>query len=358
MRRSIKSSDAAKKRIQEALLAKNSKSSKQQPVVTRRDPAKKDQKVVKQAIRRPQRIATLALRPPSETLYTVEGRQHRIELPENGCFNPALLDLGDKFLMVYRPNELELIACFIDEGYKPIQGSFLKLPLMNVADPRLVLLSDGRVLLSYSRYFSSVSLEHIAANFIMDLNTSRSKIFCGPSMRVSPKTLAGRQKNWMPFAVGSKVFFVAQVCPHEIYEFNIERPESCAKRHHSRWTCNWFYAPRLRGNTNPVVLEDGRFLGTFHTSTAVNGVLHYDNGFYLFDSAPPFQPVSCSQRSYLPAEAAVEPHYRKAGQIKCTFPCGMVRRGQNLIISYGDNDSSVKILETTVEEALSTFKRA
>lgn len=355
MRRSIKSSDA-KKRIQDALLAKNPKCLAAQHVIPRRESGQK-QKTIKQSIKRPQRIPTVAMRPPSEALYTVEGKQTRIELPEHGSFNPALLDLGDRFLMVYRPNELELIACFIDESYKPIPGTSMKLPLMNVADPRLVLLPDGRVLLSYSRYFSSVSLEHIAANFIMDLNSSRTKIACGPTMRVSPKALPGRQKNWMPFVAGGKVYFVGQVCPHEVYEFNYGKPETPSRKHTARWTSHWFYAPRLRGNTNPVMLEDGRFLGTFHTSTSVNGVLHYDNGFYLYESEPPFQPIVCSQRSYLPAEAATEPHYRKAGQIRCAFPCGMVRRGNKLIISYGDNDSCVKVLETTVEEALSTLKR-
>jgi hypothetical protein len=43
------------------------------------------------------------------------------------------------------------------------------------------------------------------------------------------------------------------------------------------------------------------------------------------------------------------------GLIVCTFPIGMMMRDEKLIISYGDNDSCVKIMETTLEEMKKTM---
>ena len=64
--------------------------------------------------------------------------------------------------------------------------------------------------------------------------------------------------------------------------------------------------------------------------------------------------LKCANRTYLKAEDAVEPHFRKKGLIQVCFPVGMTRKNNDLLISYGDNDSSVKILKTTVEDMLKT----
>ena len=81
----------------------------------------------------------------------------------------------------------------------------------------------------------------------------------------------------------------------------------------------------------------------------------YDNGCYVFEGKPPFKPILCGYRTYLRAEAAREIHYRKAGSIICTFPVGMVQKNDKLIISYGDNDSIVKLLITNTEEMMKTM---
>ena len=65
--------------------------------------------------------------------------------------------------------------------------------------------------------------------------------------------------------------------------------------------------------------------------------------------------MKCGNRTFLPAEAAVEPPFRKAGIIRCIFPVGMVRSGERILISYGDSDSCVKILDTRVSELMTTM---
>jgi predicted GH43/DUF377 family glycosyl hydrolase len=112
------------------------------------------------------------------------------------------------------------------------------------------------------------------------------------------------------------------------------------------------YKEFLRGNTNIVQLNDGNFLGTFHTAVWFNQRCFYDNGAYLFEGKPPFKVLKCANRTYLKAEDATEPHFRKGDILVCNFPVGLVKQDDKLLISYGDNDSVVKIMETTVSKML------
>jgi predicted GH43/DUF377 family glycosyl hydrolase len=57
----------------------------------------------------------------------------------------------------------------------------------------------------------------------------------------------------------------------------------------------------------------------------------------------------------LPAEAACEPPFRKASEIVCNFPVGMIYENNKVIISYGDSDSVVKIVDYKIEDLLSTM---
>jgi predicted GH43/DUF377 family glycosyl hydrolase len=56
----------------------------------------------------------------------------------------------------------------------------------------------------------------------------------------------------------------------------------------------------------------------------------------------------------MPAEDAVEPPFRGGGKVCVNFPVGAVREGEDLLISYGDNDSCVKIMRTTIPAMLDT----
>ena len=288
---------------------------------------------------------------PSGLLTTVPCSVTRLNLPERGSFNAAILQLPDRMLCVYRPDEHRFVACFLDERYEIMGNSYYLLPLQAVADPRLIVTPDNKVLLTYSTY-KTIHDEHIAGNYLMDLDKGMD-MNLGPRMRISPTSLRNRQKNWMPFVHGGKIYFIANVAPHDIYEF--QPGAEAFQKYRTSWRHAWFNQQSLRGNTNPVRIANGNFLSTFHTASYQGGVIHYDNGCYLFSGEPPFAPIWCGRRTYLPADAAVEPHVRKRNQIVCTFPCGMVVDGDKLKISYGDNDSCVKIMETTVTDMMGTM---
>lgn len=338
-----------RQRIQEALRAKLKPST-----TTRIHDLHEKRKSVVQTNKRNQSVRSIHLTNtlrPQELLTTVNSNTIRLDLPERGSFNAGILQLDDKILCVYRPDEYRFVACFLDQNYQIIKNTYHLLPLHAVADPRLLLTPDNKVLLTYSTY-TNIHDEHIAGNYLMDLNKSQ-EINLESRMRISPHSLRSRQKNWMPFVHEKKIYFIANVCPHDIYEF--EPGKEAFQKYRSSWQNSWFNKNELRGNTNPVRISNGNFLSTFHTASYQGGLMHYDNGCYLFSGTPPFAPLWCGRRTYLPANAAIEPHVRKKNQIICTFPCGMTIDGDKLKISYGDNDSSVKIMETTVTDMMGTM---
>jgi predicted GH43/DUF377 family glycosyl hydrolase len=287
-------------------------------------------------------------RPDKSLLTKIAGEVHSLNLPEKGSFNAGLAPYGDdKYVMVYRPDEMSFVGCLLDRKFKLIPSYFHKFPMRNVADPRILWINEKKLLMTYSAVDNFK--EFIGGSVIMDLD--KSPVFVDSmQFRISPSDIEGRQKNWMPFVHEEKVYLIASVCPHIIYELSFYPKVTCKKVYETPWTCPWPIQMGLRGNTNAILLDDGNYLATFHTSQYNGNVCHYDNGCYIFEGKPPFKVLKCSNRTYLPADAAVQPYFRKAGIIKCVFPVGLVKEGERIIISYGDNDSIVKILDTNLNE--------
>ena len=303
-----------------------------------------------------------SIRPEAARLTSLAGAPKRLDLP-HGCFNAALgshpaVYLSDTprnsfYICVYRPDEYAFRVCILDELFNRT-GVDLVLGITNCADPRLLWLPDGRLLMVYSSCDDGTyQNECIRGAILMDLNRSMDFITPVQSFRISKPGLE-RQKNWTPFLYDGKVHLVANVKPHKVYVW--ETSERYAEEAYcSDFVSPWFSDEFFRGNTPPVLMDDGNFLGTFHTVMRYKRLHLYDNGCYVFSGKPPFNVLRCGYRTYLPAEAAVEPYFRKAGIIKVCFPVGMIRRyDQELLISYGDNDSSVKIMTTTIPDMLNT----
>ena len=289
--------------------------------------------------------------PMKLTSLVTETNTTRLELPHKGAFNPGLAPIEGGYVMVYRPTELSFVGCLLDRKFKA--SKCYPFFLTGGADPRLIWTPEGELLMSYSQFDNGK--EAIFAKIIMSNGEFIEPI---EAIRISPVSLKERQKNWMPFVHEGKTYFVASVCPHIIYEFD---GNEAVKKYETTWKSPWFYEKTLRGNCNIVQVGDV-FIGTFHTAAQLGMTTYYDNGVYIFEAKPPFRVLRCSDKTYLRAEDGIEPHYRKEGCIRCTFPIGMVIEGERLLIAYGDNDSCVKILDTTVQEmfdlTVSVKKRA
>jgi predicted GH43/DUF377 family glycosyl hydrolase len=293
-------------------------------------------------------------RPDNPFLTSLLQKTTKIILPEKGSFNAGLVAMPDStdYICVYRPDEYSFIGCILGSNLQVKKDSFFKFNITNCADPRLIWLPNKQLLMVYSSTEEvGLKYECIRGNIIMDLNQSNNFI-SNASFRISPQD-GTRHKNWMPFMYDDEIYLVATVCPHIIYKLNINGAEvQCQKVYETPWINPWMYKEFLRGNTNIVQLNDGNFLGTFHTAVWFNQRCFYDNGAYLFEGKPPFKVLKCANRTYLKAEDATEPHFRKGDILVCNFPVGLVKQDDKLLISYGDNDSVVKIMETTVSKML------
>lgn len=312
------------------------------------------------ALRKPGKVVVPATkRPAIERLTSLITPDNvtRLQLPR-GCFNAGIARIPgeQRYVCVYRPDEHSFMRCMLDATLNVIPGTGTPLGLSNCADPRLIWTPKGELLMVYSSYDTGTyKTECIRGAVIGELDPG-TRVFSTQTPELFRISLPGemRQKNWMPFVADNRVYLTASIRPHLVYELT-EIGRFATPVSESSWDSPWFTDQLMRGNTNHVQLDDGTFLGTFHTVIrAETGMHYYDNGCYVFDAKPPFRVLRASPRTYLPAEAAVEPHFRKAGIIKVCFPVGMVREGQRLLISYGDNDSSVKILDTTVSDMLAT----
>lgn len=289
-------------------------------------------------------------RPDKKFLTKIAGTTTRLKL-ERGAFNGSIIQVENNFLLVYRPHEFTFKACFLNDNLQVVNAKHYPINLNIVADPRLVKLPDNRILLSYASFESN---DYIASNVIMDLNDGH-EIILEDKVRVSPESLPSRQKNWMPFVHDNKLFFIASVNPHVIYEFDYDSKKPAKLAYQTEWKIPWAIRRTLRGNTNALKLPDGNYLTIFHTAMIKSGLTYYDNGAYIFEGEPPFRVLKCSKKTILPAEAAVEPHVRKANEIRCIFPMSLVALNERILITYGDNDSAVKVLDTTLSDILETM---
>ena len=293
-------------------------------------------------------------RPHQRFLTKVNGKFHRLELPEKGSFNAGIIRYDkEKLICVYRPDENTFTGCYLDNNYNVFEDSYYNFNIERCADPRLLWTKDDQLLMVYAHVDNlEFEKEYIRGTIIMEDRFGGSFVE-DISFRISPSETKGRQKNWMPFCHDDKIYLISSVCPHEVYE--LVDANTCNKVYSTKWSNPWRIKEHLRGSTNPVRLPDGNYLSTFHTAMKHNNKLYYDNGCYLFSGNPPFNVLKCSIKTYLPAEAACEPPFRKGSDIVCNFTVGMIYENNKVIISYGDSDSAVKIVEYRLEDLLNTM---
>ena len=128
----IVSSDLTRQKIQDALKKKISIKNEPQPpqnlIENRKTLFKntiKQQTVATNRVQRPKKV--IVRRPTTQNLITINGKITKLNIPEKGSFNASILDLGDKFLCVYRPDEIQLTACFLNYDYSIVENSCQRL---------------------------------------------------------------------------------------------------------------------------------------------------------------------------------------------------------------------------------------
>jgi len=258
------------------------------------------------------------------------------------AFNPSVINFGEKYICAFRSQEFKCTACILDKNFIVDETSFFTFNLDPCVDSRLLWALNGDLLAFYASPVPDMYKEHIRASVIMKKDSG--KFSNNEHFRVSPQN-DPRHKNWCPFISNGKMYITDTVKPHKVYE--VEFGKAVANPIISNWTSKW-YKPLLekRGSTNAVNLGNGMCLGTFHT---IDGK-YYDNGLYLFEDKPPFKVLQCSSQPFLKAEDST-PCTRWQYTI-CAFPMSMIKKGENIIISYGENDNACKIFKIALSDML------
>jgi hypothetical protein len=270
-----------------------------------------------------------------------------LALPEPGAFNGAVGRgaAGGAYICVYRADERTFAACELASDLSFAAASHSTLSLPHGVDPRLVR-HQGKLWVFFSVPVPDRSYECIHA---AELQRTADGYACGPAFRITPPSL-GRQKSWLPFDAGDALYCVSHINPHTVWRIeglgNGPDP-SLVKVAEEAWRPPEPWSEELRGNAPPLRLTTDAFLGTFHMSPLRNGVACYENGCYTFSAKPPFEVRSCSTSAYLESCDARAAHTRRRGEINGTFPLGLVRDDGDVLISFGDNDSAVRVLRTT-----------
>lgn len=295
-------------------------------------------------------------RPPEQFLRNLAKNPYKFPILA-GQFNPAIQRLDDeKLVCVLRPTETSFAAMLLNNDLTIRPKTWVDLEIDRPTDPRLVWLNN-QLLMTYS---SHDAVSYMVAAVLIDRHKDDKIIQKPIPFRLSPRTFQTHQKNWMPFVHNNKLHMIESVNPHIVHEYtllapNPNQPIVCSNTYKSNYPKDeWFFPDFKRGNCPPLLMEDGNYLSTFHTVQKIGKMHFYDNGAYVFEGRPPFKILRMANKTYLPAEAATEKHYRKEGVIQVCFPLGMLEHQNNLLISYGDNDSAVKIMKTSIDDMTRT----
>jgi hypothetical protein len=158
------------------------------------------------------------------------------------------------------------------------------------------------------------------------------------------------EKNWTPFSIGPRQFFVYSIRPHRVLEvvgsevvatYETPNPFPWSGRH-------------LRGGAPPVLLPGGDRYGVcFHgcDAPAIQNPAErweqgrvYNVGYYEFEATPPFRIIRQSPDPLLWAkdDEIQRPAY---GTARVVFPCGAVLRDGRWLVSAGVGDRYSEVME-------------
>jgi predicted GH43/DUF377 family glycosyl hydrolase len=171
-----------------------------------------------------------------------------------------------------------------------------------------------------------------------------------------------REKNWVPFIYQNQLLLAYQLFPHKIFRPLLDGSERCETFASSYPSLIWEWG-ELRGGTPALPLDEGLYLGFFHSSILLktlhsDGALlpHYFMGAYLFSTAPSFE------IKYISPEPIIGPNFYHGTvyepywhPVRVVFPCGFIFHKNEIWIMYGRQDHEVWIAKLDIEGFLNSL---
>ncbi len=281
---------------------------------------------------------------------------------------------------------------FVDEDFEAASDTLMQWP--NGEDPRLVRVpGTNRYLLLHSRLEGDVPRIQVATEIeasypdkVKIVRRTRLRTVIGgkgldPSIlkaghgaapqpdykRNEITPLAIIEKNWVPFIYGQKLLISYGLNPHIVMEI-ADWDKGVVRPLHATYTERLPIDMHLHGSTPHVYVPAlDAYLSLFHTSwtrlkydprlfDAAAGC--YSLGFLLIEAKPPFRITHASRRGVTFHDLYPEIHFdtTRPNVTGTIFPAGLVIRGDQVIVSYGEGDLRTRVAVCKLEDALNTLE--
>lgn len=270
---------------------------------------------------------------------------HKVITPglSKGAYNATLAKVGDRMWIAYRKDEddwglcgsiymgpLDMRTLRVRREFRVIKGA---------EDPRFFWF-NGQLYLAYIDSPPGRNSFVFAQMGYCKVNAVRKV-----SGKQIVKTGKRTEKNWTFFEYNGRLMAHYMVTPQIV--FDVETREQWRSPGMGEWVWGWAH-----GGTSPIRIDDGylclfqshlwmpKHRATPHFLRAINRV--YFVGAMLFSAEPPFQILKYSKT---PIEFG-KWHI---------FPCGLVRDGEDLLITYGMNDAEIMFQKRKLKDVLDSM---
>jgi predicted GH43/DUF377 family glycosyl hydrolase len=214
------------------------------------------------------------------------------------------------------------------------------------------------------RLFYMRDTVYMAFNATREQFFGKRGMYAGRLERLAPSVHAVRaeiikfgydfdQENWSPFVYNEELHFSYLVEPHHVLRFNGTNTK-VIESEISKAGVHWPFGP-IEGGT-PGVKWNGEYLAFFQSSFMSGSHRWNVMGAYTFENKPPFRVTRISKEPILLRDFyTTNPQPGMNRRNRIVFPAGLVIQDGIIQVSYGENDSSVKILELDEDEFAKTL---
>lgn len=303
-------------------------------------------------------------------------------VPNRRAFNPSIIEFRDKTFLFYRYEKIdsyntEIAVIQLDEKYRPIDRTNTRIDLRKFPagvttfdDPR-AFIYKGAIHFVYARglqihtrqgkmWVSGIGIAHVNDGKLV----RQFLPFFGNNKNIS-NGWAGQksEKNWSPFEYDGKVLMVYSINPLVVIESDLNRPQ-CRKVSETSFDQSFWKWGKFLGGGTPMLKRGEEYYGFFHSfvsdGTNKPTCRRYNMGFYSIVNDKGFWKVKrISTKPLLEAEKDAKRDLRKSDDWwlpNCVYPCGMIERGDKVIISAGWQDCRCMLYEYDWDEILEDVK--
>jgi len=170
------------------------------------------------------------------------------------------------------------------------------------------------------------------------------------------------EKNWTPFSMAAGLYFIYTTNPPHVFVLEDEQWERAVNtielKEVSRSTNKVAERLGLMRGGSPAIYdpERGLFVSFFHTQMMLKPErIDYNSlyfaGFYSFSAKPPFD-----IQGILPFPIVPRGVYQSTRKFWVTYPTGFVRRGDTVIVIYGQNDERVSAITLSYDALMAELE--